>query len=312
MSRSLILPFAIVFGLLFNRWCGYLVSFVPYLIFSILFLNFTAVQIKKLGIIHISKLNGLIMLFQAVTSLGCYLFVKLLFNNDIIAEGILIGVLCPVAASSAVVACYLGANRETITSYIILGNLMVAVLAPIYFSFIGIHQDMPFIESFLLILKRVSPVIAAPFFIVLALQKWYPAANDYLSRYKGITLHLWAAALAITIGQTINFIINHGRENISSIIVLGILSVIFCAVQFGLGKKLGAIYGDKVAGGQAMGQKNSSLGIWMANIYLNPLASVFPALYSIWQNLFNSWQMYVHGKELKQQSSCPSQAGSAE
>ena len=49
-----------------------------------------------------------------------------------------------------------------------------------------------------------------------------------------------------------------------------------------------------------LGQKNSALGIWMANIYLNPLASVSIALYSIWQNLFNSWQMYMHEKRTKQ------------
>ena len=47
-----------------------------------------------------------------------------------------------------------------------------------------------------------------------------------------------------------------------------------------------------MAGGQLLGQKNSAMGIWIANTYLLPLASVFPALYSIWQNLFNSWQMW--------------------
>ena len=50
-----------------------------------------------------------------------------------------------------------------------------------------------------------------------------------------------------------------------------------------------------------LGQKNSALGIWMANIYLNPLASVSIALYSIWQNLFNSLQMYLHEKKEKKQ-----------
>lgn len=299
MHRSLILPLAILFGLIFNEWCVRLVAIVPYLIFTILLLNFTAVKIKQLEVIHMNRLSIWLMLFQATVSLISYLFVKLLFNNEIIAEGMLIGILCPVAASSSVIACYLGAKREVITSYIILGNLMVAILAPIYFSFIGLQQDMPFLDSLWIVMKRVSPIIALPFFVALALQKAAPKVNDFLSRFKGFTLHLWAMALSITIGQTINFIIYHGKENLSSIIILGIISVIFCAIQFGVGKKLGAIYGDRVSGGQALGQKNSALGIWMANIYLHPLASVFPAMYSIWQNLFNSWQMYRHEQELK-------------
>ena len=56
-------------------------------------------------------------------------------------------------------------------------------------------------------------------------------------------------------------------------------------------------YGDRMAGGQLLGQKNSAMGIWLANMYLNPLAAVFPALYSVWQNLFNSWQLWMHDRK---------------
>ena len=176
---------------------------------------------------------------------------------------------------------------------------MVAIVAPIFFSFIGVQQQMPFLESFWLILKRVSPIIAFPFFLALGLQMWIPAANAFINRFKGYSLYIWALALAITLGQTINFIFVHGGENRQSIIILGIVSVLICAVQFGVGKLIGHKYGDTVAGGQMLGQKNSALGIWMANIYLFPLASVSIALYSIWQNLFNSWQMYMYEKKHK-------------
>ena len=38
--RSYVLPVAILLGLLFHRWCGILAFLSPYLIFTILFLNF--------------------------------------------------------------------------------------------------------------------------------------------------------------------------------------------------------------------------------------------------------------------------------
>ncbi len=126
---------------------------------------------------------------------------------------------------------------------------------------------------------------------------WLPAVNGAIARYKSWSFYFWALALAITLGQTINFIFLHGAENVHSIIILGTISVAICAIQFGIGKLIGRHYGDIIAGGQMLGQKNSALGIWMANIYLNPLASVSIALYSIWQNLFNSWQMYMHEKK---------------
>ncbi|MBQ2913645.1 MAG: transporter [Bacteroidales bacterium] len=299
MNRSLILPLAVLFGFLCHQWCTTLVVIVPYLIFTILLLNFTAVEIRKLRLLHMTGMNIALLLFQIVVSLGGYLLTKVLGGDEIIAQGILIAIICPVAASSVVISCYLGANRETVTAHVILGNLMVAIVAPIFFSFIGVQQQMPFLESFWLILKRVSPIIAFPFFLALGLQMWIPAANAFINRFKGYSLYIWALALAITLGQTINFIFVHGGENRQSIIILGIVSVLICAVQFGVGKLIGHKYGDTVAGGQMLGQKNSALGIWMANIYLFPLASVSIALYSIWQNLFNSWQMYMYEKKHK-------------
>lgn len=299
MNRSLILPLAVLFGFLCHQWCTTLVVIVPYLIFTILLLNFTAVDIRKLRLLHMTGMNIALLMFQIVVSLGGYLLTKLLGGDEVIAQGILIAIICPVAASSVVISCYLGANRETVTAHVILGNLMVAIVAPIFFSFIGVQQQMPFLESFWLILKRVSPIIAFPFFLALGLQMWIPSANTFINRFKGYSLYIWALALAITLGQTINFIFVHGAENRQNIVILGIVSVVICAVQFGVGKLIGHKYGDTVAGGQMLGQKNSALGIWMANIYLFPLASVSIALYSIWQNLFNSWQMYMYEKKTK-------------
>lgn len=292
--RNLVLPVAIVLGLIFHFYCGILRVCVPYLIFTILLLNFVATDIKKL---RFSLFDALLMAIQVSLSLGIYLILRLLGVDEIVSQGVLVGVLCPVAASVVVISCMLGANRETVTAYTIFDNLLVALLAPLVFSFVGEHQDMPFGESFLLIVRRVAPIIALPFFAAWLLQTFLPKANAFLVRYRGLSFYLWAVALFITLGQTIDFIFLRGEENLSSIIVLGVVSVMFCIFQFGVGKLVGHRFGDTIAGGQLLGQKNSALGIWMANTYLNPLSAVFPALYSVWQNLFNSWQLWRHDKK---------------
>ena len=58
---------------------------------------------------------------------------------------------------------------------------------------------------------------------------------------------------------------------------------------------IGRRYGNRIGGGQLLGQKNSAMGIWMANTFLSPLAAVFLAFYSVYQNIFNAWQM-AHAK----------------
>lgn len=287
--RSYVLPFAIVAGLLFHRYLVHVREVTPYLIFSILLLNNIAVDMKKL---KVTMLDVWLMVFQVVVSLGSYLLFKAFGASELVAQGVLIGVLCPVAASSVVIATILGANRETVTTYTIVGNLMVSIAAPVYFSFIGQLQEMPFLDSVWLIFQRIAPTIALPFFVALFLQKAAPRVNDFLCRYKGLSFYLWAAALTITLGQTIDFMFLHGSEQRAAIFLMGAFSILYCAVQFAVGKWLGSRYGDRIAGGQLLGQKNSAMGIWIANTYLLPLASVFPALYSIWQNLFNSWQMW--------------------
>ncbi len=287
--RAYVLPFAIVMGLLFHHQLVFLRGVTPYLIFTILLLNNVAVDMKKL---KVTGLDLWVMLFQIVVSLGSYYLAKALGASELVAQGILGGVLCPVAASSVIIATILGANRETVTTYTIVGNLMVAIVAPIYFSFIGTMQDLPVLQSMWLIFRRIAPTIALPFFVALFLQRCAPKVNDFLCRYKGLSFYLWAAALTITLGQTIDFMFLNGAEEKGSILIMGAASIVFCIVQFAFGKWIGGKYGDRIAGGQILGQKNSAMGIWLANTYLLPLASVFPALYSIWQNLFNSWQMW--------------------
>ena len=294
--KSYVLPIAIVLGLLLHDYCAAFSVVVPYIIFTIILLTFTAVDITKL---RFKPLFIWIILFQVVVSLGGYYLLRLFHVNEIIAEGVFIGVLCPVAASVAVVSTMLGADRNTVTSFSVIGNLVVSVVAPVYFSFIGVNQDLPFFTSFLHILRRIGTVIGLPFFIALALQLCLPKANAFLSRYKGLAFYLWAVALFLTLGQTIHFIFLNGKGNWGSILWLGVSALLFCIIQFGLGKWIGSKYGDTIAGGQLLGQKNSAMGIWMANHYLNPLASVFLAFYSVFQNLFNSWQLWYQGRKRK-------------
>ena len=81
-------------------------------------------------------------------------------------------------------------------------------------------------------------------------------------------------------------------EKIPEILLIAVCSGIVCCCQFFFGRKLGGLYGDKVMGGQGLGQKNTILAVWLALTYLNPIASIGPAAYVFWQNTINSWQLW--------------------
>ena len=286
--RPYVLPIAIVLGLLLHKWCAIFSFLVPFIIFAILLLTFTAVDLRKL---RFSMLDFWLMLFQIVVSTGGYTLITLLGGSHIVAEGLLIGVLCPVASSVAVIACLLGANRETVTTYTIVGNLMVALVAPVVFSLVGDHPELDIVDSMLLMFTKIGSTLALPFFLAVLFQLLLPKANAVLARYNALGFYLWAIALLFTLGQTIDYIFLNGEGNWSSIIWLGGLSLLFCVVQFATGRWLGKKYGDVIGGGQLLGQKNTAFGIWMANTFLSPLSSVFLAFYSVFQNVWNAWQL---------------------
>ena len=156
---------------------------------------------------------------------------------------------------------------------------------------------MPFWLSFWLILRKIATVLALPYIIALLLQFFAPKVNDTIARYKGAAFYLWATALLLTLGKTMDYIALQGEGNETTIIWLGVISLILCAIQFTVGKLLGHHFGDTIAGGQLLAQKNSAIGIWMACLYLHPLTSVVLAFYSIWTNLFNSWQLWYYPRK---------------
>lgn len=292
--KSFVLPAALIVGYLFREICTILSVTIPYVIFAILVLTFSGVRLSSL---KPNKFDLWIATFQTVVSISFYWIVMVITSDETVAQGTMMCVLCPVASSVTVVASMLGANPTRTTTYTIIGNLLVAVIAPIYISLISdADQNASFSSTFPLIFSKIAIVIALPFFMVLLLQKYFPTVNSRISKYKYLSFYLWAFALLVTIGQTADFVFMRWSENMNNVILLGMNSLLICALQFSVGRKKGKRYNHRIAGGQLLAQKNSAMGIWMLNTFLNPVASVAMAFYSIWQNIYNSWQIYRSSK----------------
>lgn len=96
--------------------------------------------------------------------------------------------------------------------------------------------------------------------------------------------------------------------------LIGLISLLSCIFQFAMGRFVGSRYRPRradvsdealargkavrtITAGQALGQKNTVFAIWMAYTFMIPETAIVGGLYSIWHNLFNSWQLYRAGKE---------------
>jgi len=156
----------------------------------------------------------------------------------------------------------------------------------------GVHAEISFLESLVIIGEKVVPLLILPLLCAIALQYALPKAHSFLSSRQSLSFYLWAVSLFLVIGKAVTFIIEQGSEYVLLEVAIAGCALAVCLMQFKVGRLIGKRYGDKVSGGQGLGQKNTVLAIWMALTYLNPVASVGPAAYVVWQNIINSWQLW--------------------
>ena len=137
-----------------------------------------------------------------------------------------------------------------------------------------------------------------------------------------IPFYLWVASIVILTAVVTETVIANYESQLANMLILLASSFFACLIQFFLGKWVGyklpapskgKDYQDvlinpaaapktmagvsSITAGQAFGQKNTSLGVWMAQTYLNPMSSIGAAAYIIWQNIFNSLQLALAARK---------------
>ena len=168
----------------------------------------------------------------------------------------------------------------------------VAVAAPVLFAAIGANPELSFLQSVGIILWKVVPLLILPFVCAVLLERFAPRWHKAVRDRQIISFWIWAASLTVVLGRTVEFLLAQPKENYTVEVLLAAVALVICLLQFTLGRYIGRRFGDTVAGGQSIGQKNTVLAIWMAQTWLDPLSSVAPAAYVIWQNIVNSWQLW--------------------
>ncbi len=296
--KQWMLPIAMIGGVVLHETLDKVSFITPYLIFAMLVITFCKVKPREF---KVERMSWWLLLVQIGGALISYFIIAPF--NEVVAQGIMICFLCPTASAAPVVTGMLGGSVSRVTTFSIMSNIAVAIIAPILFAKFtstGAEITLPAtIDAGLSILQKVAPLLILPMLIAFILQRVTPKLNKAIANHHSVSFYLWAIALFIVVGRAVSFIINEPREEIPSMIIIGIGAAAVCVFQFWIGRKIGAKYGDKVAGAQGLGQKNTILAIWMTLTWLHPLASVGPATYIAWQNIINSAQVYNRGRNCK-------------
>ena len=292
---------------------------LPWWIFFMLFFTFCKVNPLDL---RLHKWHWVVLVTQLVFSFGTYAGILHFTGNPILAQGLLMCFIMPTATAAPIIAGKMGGSIQNLTTFTLLSNFATAIIVPATFPLIYPAADMSFWPAFLLILRRIAPLLLGPFFaawIVRMIYKWRTKKEFVLPvKIAVVPFYLWVCSIIVLSSVVTETVISNFQYQISNILILLVSSFFICLIQFGLGKLIGywlpapskgRDYQDvlinpaaapktmagvsSITAGQAFGQKNTSLGVWMANTFLDPMSSLGAAAYIVWQNLFNSVQLMV-------------------
>ena len=271
----------------------------PLLIFGMLFLTFSRVNIRKL---RLCRYHWWLLLFQTgmFLSIGALLTVMPHSGMRIVLEGAMICLICPTATAGAVITKKLGGNAAHIITYTILINLAASLVIPATVPFVHPTPGMSIWNASVLILGKVFPLLLLPLISALLIRQFFPKLHYIISSRHYLSFQLWVVALALAMAVTTRYIV-HSNVSLSTELWFVAVSLASCILQFWLGRKIGSMYNDTVTAGQSLGQKNTVLAIWLGYTFFSPITSLAGGFYSIWHNVINSWQLYRHKKLSKTQ-----------
>lgn len=310
---------SMIIGVVGYKWLLPLSPILPWLIFFMLFFTFCKVNPLDL---RLHKWHWVVLAAQVIFSVGSYVGVYLLTGNRVLAQGLMLCFIMPTATAAPIIAGKMGGSIQNLTTFTLLSNFAISIIVPAFFPLVNPLAEKAFWPAFLLILRHIAPLLLGPFFAAWLLRIGYErrTKKEFVLSVKmaQIPFYLWVGSIVVLTAVVTETTISNFQSQLSNIFTLLICSFFACLLQFGLGKLIGYYmpapskgrdYQDvlvnpaaapktmagvsSITAGQAFGQKNTSLGVWMANTYLNPMASLGAAAYIIWQNIFNSVQLFV-------------------
>ena len=275
-------------------------TILPLFMFLILFVTFCKVDFHKMRPVGWHLWVGVFQVAFIVLVMGVILFYRLQGSNLILMEALLVCIVAPCAAAAPVVTQKLGGDLEQMTTYTFLSNFITALFVPLCFPMVEKAGQVTFWQAFLTILQEVALVLVVPMLLAYAVKHYMHRLHRRIVSVKDLSYYLWGTSLMIVTGTTVKNIC-HADTSVWFLVVIALLGLVLCIVQFAVGRWIGHYFGRTVESGQGLGQKNTAFAIWIAYTYLNPLSSVGPGCYILWQNIINSVEIWQHRKNEEKQ-----------
>jgi BASS family bile acid:Na+ symporter len=279
-----------VFGLLAAKLVGSLFpqvhefSFlIQYLLMLMLFFSFLDIEFKP-QTFHTSVLW---VLLANVTV--AFLSYALLVSFDMtFALSAFMTAIAPTAIAAPVIMSFIQGEIEYVVASVLVTNIASALIVPLALPFLlGAELQISVWE----VLQPVLVVMFVPLILARLAARLPMPTRQFFRKGKKFSFAIWLVNLFIISANASNFFRHEDPNSAPTLIVIALISLVLCIVNFGVGALLGGQQNWQEAS-QSLGQKNLSFVIWIALTFINPQVAMGPTFYILYHHLYNSWSIY--------------------
>ncbi|MFT5747631.1 MAG: BASS family bile acid:Na+ symporter [Saprospiraceae bacterium] len=286
MKKSLLILASIAIGILFPHGHPY-AFLIRYFLMIMLFFVFLNINIHRR---IIQKLHLKILLANILIPVLIYFCLQ--FFNETVAIATFVIALAPTAVAAPIIAQLLNAKVEIVATSTLVTSAGMALVIPFLLPFIiKIEGTIDTLSVFI----PIVVVVFVPLILAQIVKKTMPKVQQFLSQKKDIPLYLFLLNVYLAMAKSTNFIKTSEQMQTDTIFWIAMATGVLCILNFQIGERI-VSKELKYEGGLALGRKNTMFILWLALTFVSPIAALSPIFYILWQNLYNSFQLWQKGR----------------
>jgi bile acid:Na+ symporter, BASS family len=285
-----------VFALLATMALGALVpqvhvfSFlIQYLLMVMLFFSFLDIELR----LQTFQKSILWILFANIIVAFASYAVLTSFDGTLALTAFMTAI-APTAIAAPVIMSFIKGHIEYVVAAVLVTNLSSAIIIPVTLPFLLGAQAHVRISVWE-VLEPVVIVMFVPLILARSVSYLPSGTRRFFRTGKRFSFAIWLLNLFLISANASSFLRQEDANSLSTLLVIALISLVLCIINFGLGALLGGRQNWQEAS-QSLGQKNLSFVIWIALTFINPLVAMGPTFYILFHHLYNSWSIYQFEK----------------
>lgn len=267
---------------------------IPYCVAAMLTITFLGLDTRQM---HPQQRHAAILAANVLLGLVPWAILKAL-GYDNMAEAAFFAGMAGEAASAPVIIHMLGGNAEFACTGLLLNSFTSALSLCVFIPLlIGTPSgELPLSALFVDVTQQVFGVLIFPCLLAFLLRRVYPKSRGWSRKLKDVSFAIWMVCMVVVAATAVHRV-QAADSAWQEIAAIAAAMGAICLCGFTLGRCIG---GRRLGleCGQCLGQKNATVGIYLAMHYSAPLVFLGPAIYLFFHHLYTTWQMVQHGRRL--------------